>query len=191
MQEPRRNRDRTEATRQALLAAARKLFVGKGYAATSTPEIAAAAGMTRGALYHHFVDKRDLFRGVLLEESKAVVGMIESATPASSEPGQALFAGSEAYLDAMSQPGRTRLLLIDGPAVLGAEEMAELDRTHAARTLEQGLVEALPGAESLPGLANLLAAAFDRAALEVDAGADPGQMAGTMRWLLERVLGTD
>ena len=188
MQEARRNRDRTEATRQALLAAARALFVEQGYAATSTPEIAAAAGVTRGALYHHFVDKRDLFRGVLQLEVEAVVDRIESAAPSSSAPQTALLAGSDAYLDAMSLPGRTRLLLVDGPAVLGIEEMDALDRAHAAKSLHQGLVDALPEAAVPPRLASLLAAAFDRAALEIDAGADRAQVAATMRWLLERVL---
>lgn len=70
----RSNQERTEATRTALLSAARKLFVEKGYAATSTPEIAAAADITRGALYHHFADKQDLFRAILEDEARAVAG---------------------------------------------------------------------------------------------------------------------
>ncbi|MGO4780189.1 TetR/AcrR family transcriptional regulator, partial [Lysobacter sp. 2RAB21] len=69
---PRSNRERTEATRHALLEAARGLFVSKGYSDTSTPEVAVAAGITRGALYHHFIDKRDLFRQVLQREAKSV-----------------------------------------------------------------------------------------------------------------------
>ena len=72
----RTNRERTEATRLALIDAARALFVSKGYGDTSTPEIAVAAGITRGALYHHFADKRDLFRQVLVREAETVAADI-------------------------------------------------------------------------------------------------------------------
>jgi AcrR family transcriptional regulator len=65
------NRERTETTQLALIEAARALFVSKGYGDTSTPEIAVAAGITRGALYHHFADKRDLFRQVLAKRGEA------------------------------------------------------------------------------------------------------------------------
>ena len=79
---PRTNRDRTEKTRTALMQAARSLFVDKGYGDTSTPEIVAAAGITRGALYHHFEDKRALFRAIVMDEALAVASAIERETPA-------------------------------------------------------------------------------------------------------------
>ncbi|MFS2054831.1 TetR/AcrR family transcriptional regulator, partial [Variovorax sp. CT11-76] len=77
----RTNKERTETTRQALTEAARALFVDQGYGQTSTPDIVAAAGITRGALYHHYADKRDLFRHVLEQESRAVAAEIAAATP--------------------------------------------------------------------------------------------------------------
>ena len=98
---PRSNRDRTEKTRTALMQAARALFVDKGYAETSTPEIVAAAGITRGALYHHFEDKRALFRAVVTDEALAVASAIELETPDGLQPVEALLKGSVAYLDAM------------------------------------------------------------------------------------------
>jgi AcrR family transcriptional regulator len=139
----RANPDRTRATREALLAAARESFVCKGFAATSTPEIVAMAGVTRGALYHHFKDKSELFRALLEEEAGAVAREIEAAADATLSAREALMAGALAYLDAMTVTGRTRLLLIEGPAVLGIAAMRALDEANAERTLVQGLAAAM------------------------------------------------
>lgn len=189
----RTNRERTETTRLALTEAARALFVSKGYGDTSTPEIAVAAGITRGALYHHFTDKRDLFRQVLLREAEAVAADIEAATPDQLTPRKALLDGSEAYLNAMTVPGRTRLLLIDGPAVLGLAEVMAMDDATSANSLRQGLSRAGmgKGEVSIDALARLLSAAFDRAALEIDAGTDAGEVRSAMLWLLEQALGAE
>ncbi|MBL8579327.1 MAG: TetR/AcrR family transcriptional regulator [Mesorhizobium sp.] len=178
MQEPktrRSNRDRTEATRGDLIAAARKLFTEKSYAETGTPEIVAAAGVTRGALYHHFADKQALFRAVVEMEAKAVAAEIERAAERFDEnPGIALLAGSDAYFTAMRVPGRTRLLLLDGPAVLGRAALDEMDLRHGNRTLREGLAAMMDAGliRRLPvePLAELLGAAFDRAALAIEAG---------------------
>jgi len=175
-EKPRRsNRERTDATRADLIAAARTLFIEKSYAETGTPEIVSAAGVTRGALYHHFPDKQALFRAVVEKEAEAVAAEIEAAAPETLAPRDALMAGSDAYLAAMRMPGRTRLLLLDGPAVLGRAEMDEIDARHGNRTLREGLVAAMrSGAvRKLPvdALTLLLAALFDRAALAADAGA--------------------
>ncbi|WP_316152431.1 TetR/AcrR family transcriptional regulator [Cupriavidus sp. BIC8F] len=183
----RSNRERTEATRQALLDAARALFVSRGYGDTSTPDVCAAAGITRGALYHHFADKRDLFRHVLAEEAAAVAADIEAAAPVGLDAADALIAGAQAYLDAMTVPGRTRLLLVEGPAVQGLRETLALDDANAARTLREGLKAA--GVDPQGDVAPLLSAAFDRAALEIEAGADAARVRGAMLWLLRRVLG--
>ena len=187
----RTNRERTETTRLALIDAARALFVSKGYGETSTPEIAVAAGITRGALYHHFVDKRDLFRQVLVREAEAVAADIEAATPRQLTPREALLEGSTAYLKTMTAPGRTRLLLIEGPAVLGLAEIMAIDEATSANSLRQGLEKAKVGKDevSLDALARLLSAAFDRAALEIDAGANAEEVRSAMRWLLEQALG--
>jgi len=91
----------------------------------------------------------------------------------------------------MTAPGRTRLLLIDGPAVLGMEEIMALDDTTSAASLRQGLERAGVGKDeaSLDALTPLLSAAFDRAALAIDAGADAEETRAAMMWLLERALG--
>ena len=170
----RSNRDRTEATRALLIAAARRLFSEKSYAETGTPEIVAEAGVTRGALYHHFADKQALFRAVAEEEAAAVAEEIETAAPDDMDARAALVTGSKAYLEAMQAPGRTRLLLLDGPAVLGRAGMDEIDGRHGTRTLREGLAIAMRAGAihklPLAALTSQLAAAFDRAALAVDAG---------------------
>lgn len=171
----RSNRDRTEATRTDLIRAARKLFTEKSYAETGTPEIVAEAGVTRGALYHHFADKQALFAAVVEQEAAAVAAEIDHASPPSLSARDALIAGSDAYLEAMRAPGRTRLLLLDGPAVLGRAAMDEIDNRHGNRSLREGLVAAMraQAMTRLPAeaLTALLAAAFDRAALAIEAGA--------------------
>ncbi|MDR7034905.1 helix-turn-helix domain-containing protein [Mesorhizobium sp. BE184] len=188
--ERRSNRDRTDATRADLIAAARQLFTEKSYAETGTPEIVARAGVTRGALYHHFKDKQALFWAVAEQEAEAVAAEIERATPPDAQsPRDALLAGSDAYLDAMRAPGRTRLLLLDGPAVLGRAGMDEIDKRHGNRTLREGLVAAMRSGtmRKLPAdaLTSLLAAAFDRAALAIDAGESPRDCRAVLAALID------
>lgn len=162
--------------RDALIAAGRALFVEKGYAETSTPEIVAAANVTRGALYHHFADKAALFRAVIVVESERVAETIVKATDGCTSATQALDTGTDAYLDAMTQSGRTRLLLVDGPAVLGHDAMDAIDRETAGGTIVVGLSAALGRAPdgAMEAMGRLLSAAFERAALDISAGADSG-----------------
>ncbi|MBY3134204.1 TetR/AcrR family transcriptional regulator [Rhizobium laguerreae] len=168
----RSNRERTEQTRQALIDAGRRLFVEKGYAETATPEIVTAAGVTRGALYHHFEDKKALFRAVIECEARAVAAAIE-ARSASYHARAMLIAGASAYFDAMMAQGRTRLLLIEAPAVLGPLASAAIDAENAEATLRAGLAAMLPEAGAmLEPLTSLLSAAFDRAAIAIEAGAE-------------------
>ena len=190
MPTPRTNPERSEATRGALLDAARSLFAEHGYADTGTPAVCAAAGLTRGALYHHFADKRDLLHAVLARESADVVAAIEAAAPQGASPVQALLDGADAYLDAMAVSGRTRLLLIEGPAALGREAMAALDAAHGEAALRAGLQAACVKGVDLDALAALLSAAFDRAALDLQAGGSRKAVSAALRWLLKRILHT-
>ncbi|GLQ53404.1 TetR/AcrR family transcriptional regulator [Devosia nitrariae] len=173
-----RQADRTAATRTKLIAAARDLFAEKGYAATSTPEVVAAAGVTRGALYHHFAEKLGLFRAVVEEEHALLAMTINAAAGGDDELGpiKALLQGGDAFLTAMQDPGRRRILLIDAPAVLGRAELDAIDARHGLRTLVEGLSAAIDAKAirqlPLQPLAHLLGALFDRAAL-ADAHALP------------------
>jgi AcrR family transcriptional regulator len=174
--ERRTNPQRTAATRAALIDAARRLFIDRGYADTSTPEIVAAADVTRGALYHHFEDKRALFRAVVEAELSAVAGEIEQSSDPGGSPFEALVAGTDAYFRAMRSSGRTRLLLVEAPAVFGWAGLYEIDDKHGTRTLREGLAAAMDAGTIRPlpldALTILMAALFDRGALAIDSGGE-------------------
>ncbi|MDZ5698092.1 TetR/AcrR family transcriptional regulator [Chelativorans sp. M5D2P16] len=187
---PRRsNRERSQSTREKLIAAARRLFIDKTYAETGTPEIVAAAGLTRGALYHHFADKQALFQAVVEREAQAVAAEIERRADTLHDPLEALIEGGNAFLAAMAAPGRTRLLLLDGPAVLGRAAMDEIDNRHGNRTLREGLAAAIETGTIRPlplePLTVLLAAVYDRAALAQETGADPQDYRRTIAGMIE------
>lgn len=172
MQVKRRSQEeRRQATRRALVSAARQEFAENGFAATNTPAIAAKAGVTRGALYHHFADKQALFAAVVEEEHALLALAINSAAESEDEPGpvRALIAGGDAYLAAMQDSGRRRILLIDAPAVMEREKLDEINARFGLRTLIEGVKAAVDGGSirELPimPLAQLLDALFDRAAL--------------------------
>lgn len=167
--ERRSNAARTAETTEKFVAIARALFAEKGYAGTSTPEIVKAAGVTRGALYHHFGDKQGLFRAVIEHEAALVAEDIKINSVASETARQALLDGSLAYFDAMATDGRAELLLIEGPAVLGFEAMTEIDQRYGGNELKIGLDTAVEQGQLSPmpthEMAEILSAAFDRAAL--------------------------
>lgn len=170
MESRRTQAERRAETRGLLLAAARKLFAERGFTETGTPDIVAAAGVTRGALYHHFADKTALFAAVVEAEHAAVAESIEAAGDAMpSDPVAALLAGGEAFFAAMRDEGRRRILLVDAPAVLGRAALDEIDARHGLETLVCGLRDAMDAGaiKRLPvePLAQLFGALFDRAAL--------------------------
>lgn len=189
----RSNRERSEAMRASLIAAARSLFVEKGYAETGTPEIVARAKVTRGALYHHFTDKADLFRTVVEQEARNVAREIESETANPASPIDALLTGADIYFAAMTVPGRVRLLLLDGPSVLGHAEMDRIDGETGREELRQGLAHAMAeaGHVNIPfdALADLLSVAFDRAALAIAAGKPEDDYKAAISLILSRLLG--
>lgn len=187
----RTNKERTESMRQTLIDAARSLFVEKGYAETATPDIVAVAGVTRGALYHHFEDKKALFRTVIEHEAAEVATEIEAATPPGSSPRAAILDGTRGYFDAMARQGRTRLLLLDGPAVLGTDVMRTIDGETAEASLRKGLRALLSGTRNSGNaemLAVLLSAAFDRAALAIEAGANRDQCEEAIAALIDGLI---
>ncbi|MTH97643.1 TetR/AcrR family transcriptional regulator [Roseibium sp. RKSG952] len=188
--------DRRAETRAALLSAARTLFIDRGYAETGTPELVKAANVTRGALYHHFADKTDLFRAVVKAEARAVAAAIGAEADATSTPLDAFMAGALAYFAAMKVPGRAALLLLEGPGVLGLNEMAEIDSETGRQTLVDGLRHAaehglLDTSLDPDALADLLSALFDRAALMISNGAPEQSYVKATKAVLQGLLKPD
>ncbi|VAW00969.1 Transcriptional regulator, AcrR family [hydrothermal vent metagenome] len=170
------NQKRTEKTRKQLISIGKKLFVEQGFAATSTPEIVKAAGVTRGALYHHFKDKKDLFRAVVASDCEAVGREINRGSEAADNIIDMLKTGSSSFVKAITSQGRARTILIEGPAVLGQKELLEIEDQFTRLTLKQGLEAAIrQGAIkpfSLQPLVALVSSMLDGAALKVQAGMD-------------------
>lgn len=180
------NRNRTEATRAVLITAARRLFIEKGYAETGTPEIVAIAGVTRGALYHHFADKAELFFAVTMEAANEISAEIARKSKRQKSPLNSLIAGAEAYFAAMSEAGRARLILLDAPSILSGSQMQELSSAAGEEELRAGLENILP-ASKLPiaALTDLLSAAFDRAALAIARGEDSKPYRSAIKFIVE------
>ncbi len=126
-------------SRARLIAQARALFQTQGYAATSTETLLAATGLTRGALYHHFRDKKDLFKAVCEQMHGELAQAIEFATADVADDREGLRLGSLAWMTAVGEQGRCRVLLIDAPAVLGEAQWEALDARHGYAALQQGL----------------------------------------------------
>ena len=182
--------DRRAETRAKLLEAARGLFIEMGFAETPTPEIVRKAGVTRGALYHHFADKADLFRALVEEEAQAISVHIDRETRDVADPEQAMMIGSNAFFEAMLVQGRVRLLLEEAPAILGHSDAVALTRANGSEEHRGGLACALPGhsPKQIDALTNLLSAAFDRAALEIAYGGDRMTYTEAMLHLVGEVL---
>ncbi len=186
--------DRSAATRDALVAAARRLFAAQGFAEVPADAIVAAAGVTRGALYHQFADKTALFDAVLeAVETDIARRLAEEATAAGiSDPVEALRHAVRTWLDICVEPEIHRIALIDGPSVLGWAHWREVCQRHVfglvqalvAHGIEVGRIRQL----SVVPLAHVLMGAGDEAALYVAEAADRTRARAEMIEVLDLVI---
>jgi AcrR family transcriptional regulator len=187
--------EQAEATRAALLEAARALFAQRGYAAVGTEEIVRRARVTRGALYHHFRGKEDLFRAVVEDVERELTERIaaEALAIEAVDPWAALRGGARAFLAASAEPEVQRIIMLDAPAVLGWEAWREIGERYGLGLVE-GVLEAAMEAGALARqparpLAHVLMGALDEAAMYVaradDVAGAREEMAGTIDRLLE------
>jgi AcrR family transcriptional regulator len=167
----RTQRQRTEATTGQLLEEARRLLAADGYNATSIEDVVAAAGMTKGALYHHFSSKRELFKAVFEAEERALARKCHEAYQRESDPWDGFYAGCRAFLEESLDPGVQRIALLDGPAVLGWETVREIEAEYSLAMIENGLKHAIEGGRIAPRetgpLAHMLFGALGEGAMMV------------------------
>ncbi|MEV4017771.1 helix-turn-helix domain-containing protein [Nonomuraea angiospora] len=137
--------ERSDETTGRLVRAARKLFGAHGYALTSIDAVAAAAGVTKGAAYHHFNGKVALFRAAFVGEQEEVAAALERAALAEPDPWAALRRGCRTFLERCLDPGFRQIVLLDAPSVLGWETVREIEYAHTLRVLVAGLHLATAG----------------------------------------------
>jgi AcrR family transcriptional regulator len=167
----------------ALVQAARRLFATQGYHATGTHEVVAHAGVTRGALYHHFPDKLSLFLAVFHDVEASLTTPSDQASTGAAGSGSGGDAwsqfqqGLQASLTAALEPEVQRILLIDGPAVLGWDKWRELESHYGLGMLTAALEDAMRSGiirrQPVRPLAHLLLAAVEEAALLIAHAPDP------------------
>jgi AcrR family transcriptional regulator len=187
-----RQAERREATIRAIEAAARRLFDAHGFEATSVDDIAAKAGVAKGAVYHHFPSKEALFARVL-EGIQAELAALPPPASARklTDPRDLVADAALRYLLAASEPGRRRILLIDGPAVIGWRKWREIDDRHFGAGARAGVAAMLgPGATpaEVDALAHLVLGAVMEAALVCAAAEDPKGAARKLAAGLRRML---
>lgn len=135
----RRRDEYAESTRAALLEAAATAFARRGFAATSVDEIAAAARVTKGALYHHFKDKTALFEAVFAHLEQALAARVISATAQIEDPWQRTEAGLAAFFEASLEPVTRRIAFQEAPVALGWARWRELDERYMMGILRASL----------------------------------------------------
>jgi AcrR family transcriptional regulator len=169
--------ERSEATRGALIEAARRLFAERGYAAVGTEEIVRAAGVTRGALYHHFEGKRDLLRAVYEQLESEIATEVATAVTPGAGVLETLSAGAQMFLDRCLEPEVQRIVLLDAPAVLGWEEWREIGARYGlgliAGLLTAGIESGELRDQPVEPLAHALLGALDEIAMLVARADDP------------------
>lgn len=188
----RATKEQSEATAARVLEAARELFAARGFAAVGLDEVATHAGVTRGAVYHHYASKLGLFRAVHAWAQAEVADAIVRATAAVADPWEGLEIGCRAFLGACVREDLRRVLLLEAPAVLGWDAWRDLDARNSGRLLTEALTD-LVGAgviqiESVPACQALLSGAMNEAALRAASLDTPAEGVEEAWPILSRLL---
>jgi AcrR family transcriptional regulator len=175
-----------------LLDAGRELFAANGFANTPREEIVERAGVTRGALHHHFGRKEDFFKAVFEDLEEDIGARIMAAAVGGADPMTQLRLGCQAFLDAALDPAVQRIVLLDAPSVLGWEGWREVEARHGLGLVTQGLREVMAAGQideqPVEPLAHIVLAALNEAALLVAGADDPIATRVTVGQLLDRLL---
>jgi AcrR family transcriptional regulator len=183
--------ERTEATTTSLVSAARELFAEDGYAATSLDAVVSKAGVTKGALYHHFAGKRELFEAVFVAEQVRLSDAVMAAVATKDDPWEAFEAGCGAFIEACQEPGAQRIFLLDAPVALGWETIRRLEsgslelmKQGIQMSIEAGSIQSRP----VDPLAHLLFGAVCESAMVVARAPDQDAALDNALAELHRVL---
>ncbi len=187
--------ERSQATRAALVETARELFAERGYAGVGTEEIVRATGVTRGALYHHFDGKLELFEAVYEQVEEQLMARLAAAVMEIEveDPLQALNVGAQAFLDASENDRAVqRIALVDAPSVLGWERWREIGMRFALGMVQATLEAAIEAGQINPQpvgpLAHLLLGAIDEGAMLIARAGDDGKTRGQVGESVTRML---
>ncbi|WAL65199.1 TetR/AcrR family transcriptional regulator [Amycolatopsis cynarae] len=173
----RTQQDRSNSTKTALVAAARELFASRGYQAVPADEIVRAAGVTRGALYHHYADKQGLFRAVVEELEREVTAEVEAAFQDAPDAVSGMGVALSVFLDACLREEIRQISLTDAPAVLGWGVWREIEAEYGLglliRVLAQAVEEGRVVPQPVPALAQLALSAVMEGARMIAEADDP------------------
>jgi len=171
--------ERRAATIAAILAAAQRQFATKGFEATTIDDIAARAGVAKGAVYHHFNAKEQIFERVLESVLAGMAKEVSAAAASGKTIIDSMVIGTQKYLECATAPGTRRVLLVDGPVVLGWNKWRELDQRHFGRLTGPALTALKPGMSSsdVEALMHLLTGAITEAALVCATAREPRKKA--------------
>jgi AcrR family transcriptional regulator len=187
-----RQAERSEATRKALVDVGRKLFAKRGYADVGTEEIVRRAGVTRGALYHHFSGKEDLFRAVAEQVEEEMTRKSAEAALAHEDPWEQQRAGWEAFLDACLDPAVQRIILLDAPSVLGPKVWREIASKYGLALVQFGITSLIDAGliakQPVDPLAHLVIGALSEAAVVIAQAEDTEAARTEMGAALERLM---
>jgi AcrR family transcriptional regulator len=190
---PRRtNAERAEGTRALLIDVARRLFGERGYVSVSTEEIVRTAEVTRGALYHHFNGKKELFKAVYEEIERKNVERIAAVAATESDPWRQQLAAVGAFLDACQEPYVQQIALIDAPSVLGWEEWHEVEERYGLGLVQAGLQLLIQAnvieEQPVEPLAHLILGALTEAGMVIAQADDPDRARKEVGEAVERLL---
>jgi AcrR family transcriptional regulator len=189
---PSKKAAQSQATRARLLAAGRELFGARGYAAVGTEEIVRAAGVTRGALYHQFADKRELFEAVFEALDAELVAESAASAAGHDDPVEALGAALRGWIAATARPAVHRIALMDAPAVLGWDVWREIGERNALGAiiaeLQAGIDAGALAPQPVRPLAHVVMGALGEAALYVARADDPAAAREETAAVFDRLL---
>ncbi|HVW44179.1 MAG TPA: TetR/AcrR family transcriptional regulator [Amycolatopsis sp.] len=185
----RSQQDRSNSTKAALVAAARALFAARGYQAVPADEIVRAAGVTRGALYHHYGDKQGLFRAVFEEVEREITAEVNAVLEGAGDPLVMMATGLNVFLDACLRDEVRQIALLDAPAVLGWRSWREIESEYGLGLLADAFTRFIDAGLLVPqpvrALAQLVLSAVMEAALMIAEADDPA----ATREEVQQVLG--